>query len=361
MPIDYEQARCFLEEILRQVEADLIQNIRPEAPDDTSDAFKAVFESNTQSFREVLVGCAIARIQDKNLDIRLPYVNLGERAFNGRDLDERVINPFLHDNRIPSSTGPYLAKFRRSVRFDESTVAGTRDVRGYRALLQLIGFIESISMGEDLDCFVRYLLYKFVELREASRVSLSRLQRMSLEQYDTFISGLLTIPSGGRIAVFLVLSVFNAIREHFGLNWTIDFQGINVADAAAGAGGDITIKRGDEIVLAAEVTERPVDRNRVATTFNAKIAPNGIEDYLFFVNLATVAPEAKDQTRHYFTQGHEVNFLEMKDWILAILATLGKDGRERFFRHLLAFIEAPDVPRSMKVGWNRQVERLVAG
>jgi hypothetical protein len=160
--------------------------------------------------------------------------------------------------------------------------------------------------------------------------------------------------------VLLVVATFNVIKEFFDLDWTIASQGINVADAASGAGGDITITSGGRIVMAVEVTERPVDRARVAATFNTKIAPAGIEDYLFFVRSSGVAPEARQQARQYFAQGHEVNFLEIKDWILMSLATMGRRGRASFNRALVGLLEAPDVPRTMKVAWNEQIAGLTS-
>lgn len=192
MPIDHQGAREILNEQFREVENELLTGRQPTPPDATGQPFEAVFASNTQAYREALLGCCIARIQDKRVNVRLPYINQGEGAFNGRTLDERVVNPFLQANRIPGSRGPYLGVFRRSVRFDESTRNGLRDRNGYDAFLELIAYLEHTSGGEDLIAFARYLLYKFAALREAHAVPLSRLHRISLEQYDTFISGLLT-------------------------------------------------------------------------------------------------------------------------------------------------------------------------
>lgn len=217
----------------------------------------------------------------------------GPNAFSGRSLDERVINPFLQANRIPSSKGPYLSVFRRSVQLDTSIRGGLRDKPGYDAFLFLIAYLESVSRRAELLGFLRYLLYKFAELREAADVPISRLQRISLDQYDTLISGILSTPSGGRFPVLLVVATFNTIKEFIQLDWDITWQGINVADTASGAGGDITISRAGQTLLAAEVTERPVDKTRVDATFSTKIAPYGIEDYLFFVNLSRLAPEAR--------------------------------------------------------------------
>jgi hypothetical protein len=145
-----------------------------------------------------------------------------------------------------------------------------------------------MTQEAEIKAFAGYLLYKFAKLREAAEVPLSRLQRISLEQFESLISSLLNTPSGGRLPVIIVVAALRAIKDYFGVDWVIDYQGINVADAASGVGGDITIKQGDKIVFAAEVTERPLERARVVATFNTKIAPHGIEDYLFFVRPETL-------------------------------------------------------------------------
>jgi hypothetical protein len=298
-------------------------------------------------------------LQDGGIDVRKPYMNLGEDAYNGRSLDESVVNPFLHEKRIPASRGPFLSAFRRSVPFLPATRAGLRDKEGFDALLTIIDYVNDAETDEDLSGVLRYALYKFLELRHAADVPLTKLQRISLEQYGELISGLLGTPSGGRFPVMLIDAAFNAIREAFGLPWTIEVQGINEADRAAGAGGDITIRSGNATLLAAEITERSVDRDRVVATFQTKIAPQGIDDYLFFVRDGVQA-EVMRQARQYFAQGHEINFLDMHTWLVTILATIGRSGRAAFNRVLVEKLEAADIPAGLKVAWNEQMARITA-
>jgi hypothetical protein len=358
--IDYSVARELLEEILALAESDLLSGSVPEIPTEVHDFCKITFESRTQAYRETLLGCAIARFQDRDIDIRKPYMNQGPKAFNGRTLDEQVVNPFLHDKRIPSSRGPYLGVFRRSVQFNQATRRGVRDKEGYDAFLSLISYLESIDSEATLRIFIRFLFLNFLKLREASQVPLSRLQRISLEQFDALLAGLLASPSGGRFPVLLVVATFQTIKDFFNLDWAISYQGINVADAAAGAGGDISISSVGRVLMAAEVTERPLDRSRVVATFNTKIAPAGIEDYLFFTKLSGIAPNAKQQANQYFSQGHEVNFLEIKDWIFSLLATMGRKGRTLYNQKLLQLLEQDDVPTTLKVTWNEQISNLTS-
>src|SRR5260370_10050300 len=186
-----------------------------------------------------MLGCALARSQDRSIDIRRPYVDLGEGSFSGRTLDEKVVNPFLQDKQIPCSKGPYLAVFRRQVQFDQSARGGMKDKAGYDALMVCLTHLESQIGKKDVERFISYLLSKFIELREAANISLRRIQRLSLDQYDALLVSLLATTSGGRFPVLFTLAVFNTLKKHFSQDWEIAFQGINVADSASGTGSAI--------------------------------------------------------------------------------------------------------------------------
>ncbi len=361
MPVDYSSARYLLDTTFTEVEACLLQGTVPEADRRVQDACSPIFSSRTQAYREVLLGCLIARIQDKSINIRQPYLDQGPKAFSGRSLDERVVNPFLHDKRIPSSRGPYLSVFRRSVQFHAATRSGLKDKAGYDAFLDLIACIERLADDAALHQVLKYVLYRFARLREEADVPLARLQRISLEQYDAIISDLLATPSGGRLPVLLVVATFLAIKQTFQLDWDIQWQGINVADTASGAGGDVTIMSQGQVLLSAEVTERVLDRPRMVSTFNSKISPTGVEDYLFFLRPSALTDEARQQARQYFAQGHEVNFLDTRGWILTVLATLGRKGRSAFNKTLVGLLSAAEIPRSIKVHWNELIGRIAAG
>jgi hypothetical protein len=229
LPIDYETALQLLNQTFVESEDDLLRLPTPEIPEDLRDPFDLIFSSATQAYREGLVGCAIARIQDRSINIRLPYIKQGRNAYNGRTLDEKVVNPFFQSRRVPCSRAPFLSTFRRGIQFDEGTTRGVRDIKGYRAFLELVGYLERTEDDQALLHFLRYLLLMFVRLREAAVVPLTRLQRISLEQYGVLISGLLATPSGGRFPVLLVTAAFSTIKHFFGLDWEVTAQGINVA------------------------------------------------------------------------------------------------------------------------------------
>lgn len=359
--IDYDSVSELLNALFDEAETDLLaQTVRPDIPE-IDEALDTIFSSRTQAFREAVLGCFLAKAHDYGTNIRKPYVAQGDDAYSGRTLDERVVNPALQQRRIPSSRGPFLSVFRRSVEFIDATRDGVRDKSGYDAFLQVISFIETIA-EDDCDRLMQgtyAVVYRFLELREASNVPLTRIQRMSLDQIATLVSQLLEIPSGGRIPMFIVVATLQATSEYLELDWEIQWEGINVADAASGLGGDIVVASGDRTFLVAEVTERQVDQNRVVATFNNKIGPNQVEDYLFFTRSKDQPIDTVEQMRRYFAQGHELNFVVIQDWAEAMLATLGNPGRTLFIQRMVDLLDTADTPAALKVSWNESVNAVV--
>jgi hypothetical protein len=357
--IDLDTARNVLEKTFADVECDYIEGRIIHVPHNMEKSYDLLFESKTQAYREVLLGCILARLVNRKVDISLPYVLQGELAYSGRTLDEKVINPFLHKYKIPSSKGPFLSVFRRSVTFTKDTRSGLRDQEGFDAMLRVLDSV-SRANKQKLNKILCYHLYRFILLRELSRIDVIQPKRLSLSQIDEIILSLISTASGGRFPVLLVVATFVAIKERFGLDWDITVQGINVADSTSNAGGDVMIMENEHIILAVEVTERRVDKSRVVSTFDTKIAPCGIEDYLFVVKDNNDVVTAMDQAKRYFSQGYEVNFVEIKSWICAVLAVLGAKGREAFLRDLTKSLSAEGIPATLKQAWNNVVLHLTS-
>lgn len=356
---DYEKARRCLVDLFTEAEKNFLDKAPPVIETSLREAADALFSSETQSFREGLLGCGLARLIDRSVNIRHPYKDQGEDSFNGRTLDEKVVNPFLHDRLVPCSNGPYLAVFRRGFMFIENPPHKVRDKSGYAAFLKFITRFERTTDESQLRELLRYLLFRFVGLRNASDVSLAKISRISLDQYSELIRKLIETPSGGLIPVLLTTAMFSTIKDCFSLDWEIESQGINVADKASRAGGDITIKSKKQIVLAIEVTERPIDKSRVVSTFNTKISRHGIEDYLFLFTSNSPTNDARTAARTYFAQGHEMNFLEVGPWLMNTLGTIGGKCRGIFTTELLRLLQGNNVPAAVKVRWNDLVKEIV--
>lgn len=107
--MDYDLAQTILEREFVTAEGVVVRDAA-DLPDAlTEQNLDAVFASRTQAYREVLLGCILARLTDSTVDVTRPYAKQGDGAYNGRSLDETVVNPFLEKRRIPSSRSTALA------------------------------------------------------------------------------------------------------------------------------------------------------------------------------------------------------------------------------------------------------------
>jgi hypothetical protein len=357
--IDYTQAQEELKVNLRKVEDELQTGSTIYGKSAIQGDITILFASNTQAFREVLIGCCLARILDSEVDVRLVYVNQGERSFNGRTLDEKVVNPFFKEHEIPSSKGPYLAVFRRSVDLVPDTAKGMRDKSGFFAMLRVLDVLGK-STSEEAREILLHLLAEFVRLRNGATISLARINRLSLDQHLALVGRLLDVKSGGLIPVILSVAGMRSVDHIYGLGWEIAWQGINVADAASGAGGDITVLRDGKVLFTVEVTEREIDGARVRSTFASKISPQALQDYLFFYTLSPPSESAVSVAKAYFAQGHDINFLSVTDWLRTVLITIRQDGRTYFTTAIIDLLDTSETPAKIKVAWNESVRSVVS-
>lgn len=356
--ISYATARNALNDCFEEAVKELLPEVQ-EMLQNYQSAFDTVFESKTQSYREALLGCALVHYLSAEVNIRLPYVKQGADAFNGRTLDEQVINPFLMSRQIPCSKGPYLATFRRNVRLDSSTRSGLRDKTGYDAMLTILDVIEN-SHGNAAKVPILCLLQKFIELRERSSIQLVSVTRMSIEQYRKFLDTLLHNQSGGLIPMLISEAIFDTLNTQFNCQWKIERQGINAADGATGAPGDITIYKDDRIIKAIEVTERPIEETRVITTYNTKISISGVSDYLFIYTSTTPSDDAYSVAKTYFAQGYDINFVRLSNLVISIFIIGNSDTRTIFMNKMLALLRQPDTPAIVKTAWNDALQSIIS-
>jgi hypothetical protein len=283
----------------------------------------------------------------------------GEGSFNGRTLDETVINPFFHEQLIPCSKGPYLATFRRNVKLIPETAEGLRDKAGYSAMLKLLDVMERCSTKEEKEDIIMCLLKRFIALRDASRIPLARISRLSMDKYRDFLKTLLKRQSGGLIPALIVVAFFQTLKECNNLDWEISWQGINVADNATGAEGDVTIKKGDGTVFAVEVTERPIDQRRIRSTFNTKIIHSNVREYLFIYTGTQPDDTARGTAENLFSQGYDINFANIIDLIINNFYPLSATARETFANKMVALLDNIEIPASVKIIWNDCVKNIL--
>jgi hypothetical protein len=340
-PVDKNAARALLSATFERSESDHRDSAPISIPSAIVEATERLFLSETQAYRDALPSCVIARIIDPEIDIRLPATEYGEKAFSGRSLADNVVTPFLRDRAVPTSVSPFLSAVRGGAKFMKGGEPRIqRDKAGFAALVEIVDYLREAD-AETANNYLRYLLRRFIELRESHNITLKRISRPNLQQLRLLIDGLLTVKSGGRIPPLLATAMFQTLSECQGLGWQVEFQGINVADKASGAVGDISIRKDGTLLLGVEVTERQIDQARVTLTFDQKVSPSGLADYLF---ITTTKPDdtAFAAARRYTDVGHEMNFVPLAAWLVHNLATIGPRCRSIFQTKMLELL-SPEI------------------
>jgi hypothetical protein len=355
--VDYKKAKNLLSSLYRKV-SNGIDAMTQKNLTDNAKNLDIIFNSRTQSYREVLLGCALMHLIEPSANIRLPYVNHGEGSFNGRSLDEYVINPFLQEQLFPCSKGPYLAAFRRSVKLMPETAEGLRDKAGYSAMLDLLSVVEQCNTKQKTNSFIMSLLERFIILRNATTIPLARISRFSIEQYKQLLEELVHFQSGGLLPVFITVAFFQTLAEQYSLDWDISMQGINVADQVTGVEGDVTIKSKGATILAIEITERPLDQRRIVSTFNTKIIHSDVKEYLFIFTNAKPDDTAKEAVKNLFFQGYDINFANIVELIINHFLVLSATARDVFSNKMLALLDSKEVPAAIKVRWNDIIKSM---
>src|SRR5204862_3717144 len=108
-PVDTDAARTLLAETFALAESDHRDGAPVTIPSAIVAAMERLFLSKTQAYRDALPSCAIARIIDPQIDIRLPATAYGKNAFSGRSLAEKVVTPLLRERSVPTSVSPFLS------------------------------------------------------------------------------------------------------------------------------------------------------------------------------------------------------------------------------------------------------------
>ena len=356
--MDYKAAGRLLEQEFDHAEDDFRANSPIVQPESVVADTERLFSSDTQAYREALVGCAVARVLDPEIDVTLPAMEHGGNSFSGRTLADNVITPFFRAKAVPVSKSPYLSSLRGGARF----VAGgepriQRDKEGFAALVSVVDFLRELPADEARG-YLRFLLWRFIQLREAANISLKQFAKPNLEQLAALIDGLASVKSGGSFPAYLATAMFQTLGECHGLGWEVEFQGINVADKFTGAVGDITVRKGGQIILGIEVTERPIGKGRVTATFDEKVSPTGLADYLF-VTTARPDDEARAAAKSYTAVGHEMNFVELRSWLFDNLATIGPQCRALFLQKMLDLVQGEGSSADLKVAWNAKMDAAI--
>ena len=244
--------------------------------------------SNTVAIRYALVTQLLGKIADPTRDmLMLQIADSGKGAWDARSFATAVVVPWVADNQhvLGTSLEPYASKPLRRERL-ERDMANVRDKAGWAALVSLLNELEGVDHIERIQAF-RRVLRSLVRRLAAQTFGYAIPQRVSLPTVSKILVAFLGTPSGGLRPLAVTTALLRTIGTAFGLFSRVEGQGINEADAAGGAPGDVLCYCHDDpehLCLVVEVKDIELTIAHVqSATRKAKQADVGLTSLLFTV------------------------------------------------------------------------------
>ena len=244
--------------------------------------------SKTVSIRYALVTQMLGKIADPTRN--LLTLQLGASipgAWDARSFATAVVVPWVTDNQhvLGTSLEPYASKPLRRERL-EWGMPNVRDKQGWPQLVGLLEEIESAGQPALVEAF-RRVLKALVRRLAKQTFGYPIPQRISLPAMSKILCVFLDTQSGGFRPQAVTTALLDTIGRAFGLFSHVEAQGINEADAAGGAPGDVLCYCHDDperLCLVVEVKDIALTLAHVqASTRKAKQADVGLTNLLFAV------------------------------------------------------------------------------
>lgn len=254
-------------------------------PDERIDALA---NSKTVSIRYALVTQILGKIADplRNL-LTLQLAASSAGAWDARSFATAVVVPWVADNQhiLGTSPDPYVSKPLRRERLERS-MPNVRDKHGWTQLVELLNELEASDYPALVDAFQR-VLRALVRRLAVQTFGYAIPQRISLPAMSALLTDFLSTPSSGLRPLVAATALLRTIGTAFGLFSRVEGQGINEADAAGGAPGDVLCYCHDNpgrLCLVVEVKDIELTLAHVqSSTRKAKQADLGLTNLLFAV------------------------------------------------------------------------------
>ena len=282
----------------------------------------------------LLMSCLLGKLDKPNVDPRKPYTEIGGTdSFSGRTYDERYINKFINEHRLPVNPTtafltPTLRNINQPLTTERELIGRPRDL--YKKTLELLEDVAEKRIAADVLFVETVRVLMLLRDEKIARMAslLGALARtedalpLSSETIVTLISQHIACKNASRLPVLVVAAAYEAAGSRLSEN-ILPLNSHNAADLQTGSLGDVEICLigEDSVVTAYEMKMKRVTHDDIETAVT-KIARSHskIHNYLF-ITTDVIDPLVVE---------YAATFYEKTDGIeIAVLDCIG------FLRHFL--------------------------
>ena len=310
-----------------------------------------------------LMAGLVAKIDDTRKDLHRPASFLGQGCYDGRSIDETIIEPFIHNKSLPCNpTTAFLTPAFRTIDtpITKDTFAKCRPSWVYKDMMDVIEYIQLFpdSCTDILKEIIRNLLVikeenesRIAQQLNSIRSSHGQLS-LSSEDITKLLIQHLSCKNSSRLPVLAVAAAYDSVKdlikeEHKPL------LSHNAADKQTGAVGDVEIVLSSEnaTITCYEMKKKAVTRIDIQNCVD-KIAKssNHIDNYIV-ITTDTIDPEVNEYASSLYKEmGTEIVILDCIGFIRHFLHFFHR-RRLQFldnYQQLVLSEPASSVPQPLK-------------
>ncbi len=252
-----------------------------------------------------LMACLLAKLHQPNLDIRMPYKEIGgDDCYSGRQYDERYITSFVERHELPCNvTTAFLTPAFRNheVMLSKNVTLMGRPRELYESVLSLLDDVaRKRESPQDLLCeILRILVIKRNEQKTRMESLLADLKQSDPSQLTVndivgVVDRHLDQPYSSRLPVLAFHAIYRTIESQLNEH-IVPLHPHTAADSQTRSLGDmeVALKDSNKIITVYEMKSRQLTRGDVRQALN-KVAKGtqSVQQYLF----VTTFPISEDVT-----------------------------------------------------------------
>ena len=308
------------------------------APGDSDPEVDVIVNSDVSSIRYAVITQLLGKIADPTRSVMaLQLRGSGQGAWDARSFATAVVLPWERDNQqvIGKSPDPYVSKPLRRPRLDDDT-----NVRSKAEWARLVRFLEPLETAPlaEVERAFRRVLDAFCRRMAGQSFSYPIPKRISQAHLEQIVSVFLDRSSGGLRPLAVSAALFKTLGEGFGLFAEVRSQGINEADSASGAPGDVACYDSDgSLCLAVEVKDTGLTLKHVQeSSLKAKQYGDGLANLLFAVPGIHQAdsPDIDTLADRNWAAGLNTYVVTIRALIAATMVLLDESWRIRLIREI---------------------------
>lgn len=322
--------------------------------DEISVVLRNLIEINRKGFKGLVATALTGMHIDSSYDPINDFYGCSPRSI----FEQGIFFAFQdYKDKIPSGKSDPLNVAKKASKLDRDWAKGRRPET---AALAVVDFLEEIlSNTNERELLIDFYFFRLLQhAKSVAAISITVPENDDLSQQEIghrLVQFTYQYPESGTIPQYIFSLLFNAIYEHSSHTVLGGGESVFSTNTTSKKAADIWIEENEQPINLYEITVKKVDVKRLDDSLSALNDMDMLSSNIHFIcrlpEDTNTLGELVNGT--YIYKGKRFNFIDMKSFMLSLVALLKTEQLENIIDELTFFIGAVERPISTKNGWNK--------